>query len=110
MRTPVPSPQHLLHPSYAQLSPPHLHQHQHLLLLWHFCRGHQTCVGTGMSSEPDTSTTARSAWALTELLQPPKVDAVLSPILLSRADEEVGFLQDEEGSLPALGIEHALVT
>lgn len=47
--------------------------------------------------------------ALTELLQPPEVDAVLSPVILGGADEEVGFLQDEEGLLPPLGVEHALV-
>lgn len=47
--------------------------------------------------------------ALTELLQPPEVDAVLSPVVLGRADEEVGFLQDEEGLLPPLRVEHALV-
>lgn len=49
------------------------------------------------------------ARALTELLQPPQVDAVLGPVLLGGADEEVGFLQDEEGLLPALRVEHALV-
>lgn len=47
--------------------------------------------------------------ALTELLQPSEVDAVLSPVVLGGADEEVGFLQDEEGLLPPLGVEHALV-
>lgn len=47
--------------------------------------------------------------ALTELLQPPEVDAVLSPVILGGADEEVGFLQDEEGLLPPLRVEHALV-
>lgn len=48
--------------------------------------------------------------ALTELLQPPEVDAVLSPVILGGADEEVGFLQDEEGLLPPLRVEHALVS
>lgn len=46
---------------------------------------------------------------LTELLQPPQVDAVLGPVLLGGADKEVTFLQDEEGPLPALGVQHALV-
>jgi len=47
--------------------------------------------------------------ALTELLQPSEVNAVLSPIILGGTDEEVSFLQDEEGLLPLLGVEHALV-
>lgn len=47
--------------------------------------------------------------ALTELLQPPEVDAVLSPVICGGADEEMGFLQDEEGLLPPLRVEHALV-